>query len=138
MRTRFKRLKRRKIGPWPDDAPSLEEVARKSRYVGSPEHKSHPSEGRPPALRSDVTFPCEPHMTQDMAGSTAALRRGIEHRCTSAVFEGGYPRYVWTWIEGHLYEARHINGPRGTYKGYRLEPVEHPDDPERRLEWDDQ
>ena len=135
MRARFKRPKRRKIGKWPDDAPSPEDVARQCRYVGSPEHKSHPSEGRPPALRADVSFPCKPQMTKDMVASTAALRKGVERRCTSAVFEGGYPRYVWTWIDGDLYEARHINGPRGTYKGYQLETVEHPDDPEGRLDW---
>ena len=30
---------------------------------------------------------------------------------------------------------RHINGPAGTYKGYRLEEVEYPRDPEGRLDW---
>jgi hypothetical protein len=54
----------------------------------------------------------------------------------SPVFEGGYPKYVWTWIEGALYEARHINGPQGAYKGYRLEEVERPLDPEGRLVWE--
>ncbi len=39
---------------------------------------------------------------------------------------------------GSLYEARHINGPQGTYKGYRLEAIEFPKDPENRLDWDDQ
>ena len=32
-------------------------------------------------------------------------------------------------------EARHLNGPAGTYKGYRLEEVEYPRDPEKRLDW---
>lgn len=137
MSSRFRRPKRRKIGPWPDDAAPPEDVARRARYVGSPEHKRHPSEGRPPALRADVLYPCEAEQTENVAGNTAALRRGIERRCTSAVFEGGFPRYVWTWMDGHLYEARHINGPPGAYKGYRLEDIELPEDPENLLDWRD-
>jgi len=50
---------------------------------------------------------------------------------------GGYPRYVWTWIDGQLYEARHINGPQGSYKSYRLEEVERPLDPADRLDWEE-
>jgi hypothetical protein len=135
VRRRFTRTKRRKIGRWPDDAESPEQVAAKVQYVGSPEHKNHPSPAGPPALRSDAT-PCEPALTKDPVGNTAALREGVTRRCTSDVFEGGYPKYVWTWIDGALYEARHINGPQGTYKGYRLEPTEWPRDPEKRLCWE--
>ncbi|MEZ4475607.1 MAG: hypothetical protein R3F60_33385 [bacterium] len=72
-------------------------------------------------------------MTRDLDANTAALREGIIALRTSAIFEGGFPKYVWTWIGGDLYEARHINGPQGTYKGYRLEVFEWPDDPEGRL-----
>jgi hypothetical protein len=54
------------------------------------------------------------------------------------VFEGGFPKYVWTWLDDDLYEARHINGPQGTYKGYKLQPEEYPLDPNNRLDWEDQ
>jgi hypothetical protein len=74
-------------------------------------------------------------MTRDVDRNTEALREGIRRRCVSPVFEGGFPKYVWSWIAGVLYEARHINGPQGTYKGYRLEGLETPEDPDRRLEW---
>jgi len=74
-------------------------------------------------------------MTHDIERNTEALREGIRRKCTSPVFEGGFPKYVWTWIDGVLYEARHINGPMGNYKGYRIEAVERPIDPEGRLEW---
>ena len=127
VRTRFTRLKRRKIGGWPDDAPPPAEVAARAEYIGSAEHKGHPSH-----LRSDATA-CEPEMTRNVDANTEALREGIRRRCVSAVFEGGFPKYVWAWVGSELYEARHINGPQGTYKGYRLEPVEWPDDPDRRL-----
>lgn len=133
MRKRFTRPGRRKIGAWPLDADHPEVVAAKARYVGSPEHKDHPSVAGPPALRSDAT-PCEPSMTKDVDRNTEALREGIRRARTSPVFEGGFPKYVWVWIDGDLYEARHINGPFGTYKGYRLEPTEYPKDPEGRLD----
>jgi len=136
MRTRFKRHKRRKIGEWPEGVESPEEVAKKVSYVGSPEHKDHPSHVGGPALRSDAT-PCEPHLTKDLERNTAALRQAILKRCTSSVFEGGFPKYVWTWLDGDLYEARHINGPQGTYKGYKLKPTEVPIDRNGALDWED-
>ncbi len=137
MRSRFQRTKRRKIGKWPDNADSPEDLADRVKYVGSPEHKDHPSPAGPPHLRSDAT-PCEVQMTHDVARNTEALREGIRRRCVSPVFEGGYPKYVWSWVDGSLYEARHINGPQGTYKGYRLEGFEKPLDPEGRLKWGQQ
>jgi hypothetical protein len=136
MRTRFTRPKRRKIGQWPEGVDTPKAVAAKVRYVGSPEHKDHPSQAGPPALRSDAT-PCEPHLTKDLDGNTAALQEGILRECTSGVFEGGFPKYVWTWLGGDLYEARHINGPQGNYKGYKLQPAEYPIDRDHRLGWDD-
>lgn len=138
MRTRFQRQKRHKIGAWPDgvEAPAL--VAANVRYVGSPEHKNHPSQVGPPALRFSDATPCEPERTKDLDANTAALRRGIVRLCTSSIFEGGFPKYVWTWLDGDLYEARHINGPQGTYKGYKLQPTEFPIDRDNRLDWEDQ
>ncbi len=136
MRTRYKRTKRHKIGPWPDSEPTPDVVAEMASYVGSAEHKDHPSSVSAQGnLRSDAT-PCEPEMTRDVDRNTEALREGIRRRCVSAVFEEGFPRYVWTWINHALYEARHIRGPQGTYKGYRLEPVEYPkDDAQRLADW---
>jgi hypothetical protein len=133
MRTRFQRKKRRKIGRW-DGGSSPEELAKKVAYVGSAEHKDHPSAAGSPRLRSDAT-PCDPALTRDVEGNTTALREGIRRRCVSQEFEGGFPRYVWTWIGRDLFEARHINGPLGTYKGYRLEPIEWPEDPNGLLKW---
>jgi hypothetical protein len=135
MRVRFKRNRRRRIGRWPAETASPEAVAGQVTYVGSPEHKDHPSAAGPPALRSDATR-CEPEITADVQRNTQALRAGILHGCVGEIFEGGFPKYVWTWIDGNLYEARHINGPQGTYKGYRLERDEFPLDPDGRLVWE--
>ena len=38
-------------------------------------------------------------------------------------------------LTGELYEARQINGPRGSYKAYPLEEIEYPTDPDDRLVW---
>jgi len=134
MRSRFQRSKRRSIGRWPEGVDSPEDLAQRVEYVGSPEHKDHPSAVGPGRLRSDAT-PCELRMTEDVQRNTEALREDVRRGCVSPVFEGGYPKYVWTWVDGTLYEARHINGSQGTYKGYRLEEVERPLDPEGRLDW---
>lgn len=136
MRSRFARNKRRKIGSWPQDVGTPADVAARAVYLGSAEHKDHPSHVGPAALRSDATV-CDPRLTKDVAANTAALRRGIERGCVSSVFEGGFPKYVWTWIGGDLFEARHINGPQGTYKGYKLEVEEYPEDAASALEWAD-
>ncbi len=126
---RHRRKRPRAIGVWTSDEP-LESVARKARYVGSAEHKPYPSPAGPPALRSDAT-PCDPAI--DLANVQAALAEAIRRGCVSATVEQGFPRYVWGWLEGALFEARHINGPAGTYKGYRITDAERPHDPDDRL-----
>ncbi len=71
-----------------------------------------------------------------MEAITRVLREAISRGCISATFEGGFPNYVWGWLDGQLYEARHINGPQGTYKAYMLEEFERPRDDEGRLMWE--
>ena len=131
-RVRHYRNKRREIGSWPSEQPPPEAVASGARYIGSAEHKAYPSSAGPPALRSDAT-PCDPQIS--VVTIQTALQEAISRRCVSSVFEQGFPKYAWGWIDGRLYEARHINGPAGTYKGYEVEKAEYPDDPENRLDW---
>ena len=100
--------------------------------MGSAEHKAYPSTAGPPALRSDAT-PCDPNLSFDDIRAT--LAEGIRRGCVSAAMEQGFPKYVWGWLDGDLYEARHINGPAGTYKGYKLMESEYPRDPMGRLDW---
>lgn len=134
MSSRHTRPRRQRIAAWPAGAPGPDDVAARARYTGSAEHKGHPSDLGPPALRSDAT-PCEPARTRNVERNTEALREGIRRGCVGAEFEGDFPRFVWTWIEGALYQARLTNRELGTYKGWRIEPIEHPDDPEGRLRW---
>lgn len=130
--TRLSRPRRRAIMPWPEGERPPEQVAELAVYVGSAEHKGHRSPGFNPALRKDASE-CPPNLSLSMDGNTAALRRAIRGRCVGAQFENGFPKYVWGWIDGQVYEARHINGPFGTYKAYPLEPEEMVADPDGLL-----
>ena len=129
---RHKRPRHRVITPWPDDGPIPEEVAAQARYVGSAEHKNYPSPAGHPALRSDASR-CDPRLGYYVVRFTQVLGDAIRRRCVGAIFEGNFPKYVWGWLDGRLYEARHINGPQGAYKAYPLEEVEFPQDPEGLL-----
>ena len=129
---RHHRTKQRAIGAWPSQQ-RPEAVALRARYVGRAEHKAYPSSAGSPALRSDAT-PCDPKIPGDAIQT--ALREAINRRCVSAVFEQDFPKYAWGWIDGRLYEARHVNGPAGTYKDYEIEETEYPKDPENRLDWE--
>lgn len=132
-RQRYKRAKHRVIAPWPENIPVPERVAEQVRYVGSAEHKDYPSPAGHPALRSDASR-CDPALGYDVDRFTNILREAIQNRCVGAIFEGDFPKHVWAWVGTRLYEARHINGPQGTYKAYPLEEVEFPKDPENLLQ----
>jgi hypothetical protein len=130
-RERHKRAKHQQIVAWPNDRPPSTEIALRVRYVGSAEHKAYNSPAGYPALRSDAT-PCDPEYT-DFEPLTKLLREAIGRACVGAEFIGEFPKYAWGWLHGKLYEARHISN--GTYKGYSLEPIEYPRDPNHRLNW---
>jgi hypothetical protein len=133
-RHRHSRPKHRVIAAWGSSPPDLVDIAARAVYVGSAEHKSYPSPAGNPALRSDAS-PCDPQYT-DMEAITAVLREAILRGCIGAIIEGGFPKYVWGWMDGRLYEARHINGPQGTYKAYELQEFERPKDDHGRLRWE--
>jgi hypothetical protein len=128
---RHRRPKHRIVSRWPDDKPPPDEVAERASYVGSAEHKAYPSPAGHPALRSDASR-CDPRYTQ-FDEITVVLREAIERRCVGSIFEGDFPKYAWGWLDGQLYEARLINSMQGTYKGYPLEEIERPKDPENLL-----
>lgn len=112
------------ILPWPRTAPSLEEVASGLRYFGSAQHKRYPtSYPGAPALRAASTgqkdaVECEYWPEERWPDIEAALRRAVLAGCVG-VEESGFPRKVWGYFEGKLYEARQINPGYGQYKGYQ-------------------
>ncbi len=72
----------------------------------------------------------------DRVARRARYLGSAEHKAyPSDAVEQSFPKYVWGWLHGDLYEARHINGPAGTYKGYKLLESEYPRDPMGRLKW---
>ena len=83
-------------------------------------------------FRTDAT-PCDSDI--DWAAISNALAEGVRRGCISEATEQRFPKYVWAWLGGDLYEARHLNGFAGKYKGYRLEPPEYPRDSDHRLDW---
>lgn len=111
----------------PTDPPEGMDVARAAttaRYAGSPEHKGYVSAAGPPRLRADAT-PC-PDDLEDAAVLTGWLREGIRRGLTGALWEQGYPRYVW-WRDGdRCFEGRLTNAGSGEHKGWPLEPDEWP------------
>jgi hypothetical protein len=129
--TRYRRKKKYIIETWPDSLPQAEALVELVRYVGSQEHKDYPSYAGESGLRSDAAR-CDPEITREQA--EAILKRAIELQCVSPQQEGKYPRYVWGWLDGHLYQARLINREQGWYKAWPIEAIEAPLDPHGRLQ----
>jgi hypothetical protein len=132
LRYRKKRKGSGLVADWPD-GPAPEDVARAATYVGSAEHKRrpvHPSFGIDPDLRSDASA-CDPAITRDQAQE--ALQVAITSRCVSADFESGFPRYVWSRLNGRPYQGRLLNAGKGEYKGWPIEEFELPSGINERL-----
>jgi hypothetical protein len=103
----------------------LQNLAERSSYVGSSEHKSCPSFAGAPRLRADASK-CDPKFT-DPVELTSWLREAIVSGSVGEPWEGDFPRYVWTRREGVVYEARLVNQELGQYKGYPLHRGEEPE-----------
>ena len=117
-----RRPQKRQIGVPPNA--DLQSVADRVTYVGSPEHKDFPSFAGMPRPRADASL-C-PRSITDAAIVTDWLRSAIIRGATSALWEGGHPRYVWHKEGDTLFEARLNNRSNGSYKGYPLAPQEWP------------
>ena len=108
----------------------LNAVAERAFYLGSQEHKNHPSFAGAPGLRlrpeADAT-PCDPCFADQQEMLTSWLREAIRAGQVSALWEGDFPRYVWVRIADVVYEARLVNQGNGAYKGYSLQPHEYPE-----------
>jgi hypothetical protein len=124
MRTAKRRrpLKRDRLGAGAQV--DLDAMANQVSYVQTPEHKDYLTTAGPGKLRSDASA-CPRGLDFDKV--LAWLRRAIRARHISADFDGDFPRYVWTRIEGRVYEARLSNSGLGAYKGYPIRDHESPD-----------
>jgi hypothetical protein len=104
----------------------LKAVAQRVRYVGSQEHKTHPSDAGPPRPRADATK-CDPDLHGDFETLTTWLREAILEGRVGSPWEGDFPRYSWVHHDGINYEARLVNCEQGTYKGYQITEPELPE-----------
>jgi hypothetical protein len=128
-----RQVKKKRIVPWAVGVEVREEVAVAVTYVGSAEHKNHPSPAGPPRLRMNDASPCDPRYTSFEA-PTQALRDAVRAARTSD-FVGRFPKYAWGVLDGRMYEARLVNAELGTYKAYPLESEQElPEDPDGVVE----
>lgn len=105
------------------DERELEERARRATYDPSPYH-SRGANGAPVKIRAEPTSVCQKKWSLEEAHD--ALRRAIRNCWVSEVWENGFPRHVWYRVGEDVYEARHTNGPSGTYHAYPIDVVEAP------------
>lgn len=110
----------------PPDGVILDKIADGAAYIGSSEHKSHPSFAGPPNLRRDASR-CDPAFAGRQDDLTEWIRESIREGRTGAPWEDRYPRYVWRREGDIVYEGRLVNRVNGEYKGYPLEPGEGPE-----------
>ena len=106
-----------------------EEVARRARYVGSPEHKNAGRWGGVPAAGARgprLTTICPMTSAKDKHTATAWLRQAI--RSGQYRFVRGdrdFPKHVWYRDEtGKIWCGRCINRELGTYKGWPITEAE--------------
>jgi len=104
----------------------LNALARRTRYVGSVEHKDAPSEAGWPRPRADASI-CNIAVSSDFRRLTAWLRNAIRNGHVGAPWEGEFPRYAWYRHGQTVYEARLLNRVSGEYKGYPLDRKEWPE-----------
>ena len=104
---------------------SLEQVAQRVRYVGSPEHKDTPSFAGSPRPRATATI-CDRSFLGRQDEITAWLRDAIRHGHTGD-WVRGFPKYVWYRVGDRAYIARLVNADNGEYKGWELERHEWPE-----------
>ena len=111
--------KGRKVLPVPADV-SLDEVARRCRYVGSPYHRTVPGRAGSPVYRPGKSKYPE-YLQRDPALVQRWLEDAVRQGCFGE-FQGGFPRRVWRRVGEIVFEARQGTPGSGEYHGYPLEP----------------
>ena len=127
MKAPRRRRPRRRTVVDPPLGLSLEAVAKRVRYVGSPEHKDRPSFAGQPRPRADASI-CDPSLANSQAQLTRWLRDAARRGFVGAPWEGDFPRYVWYKRNGVVYEGRLVNRGSGEYKGYPLRRDQWPEE----------
>ena len=114
----------RKVSPAQQEI-TLEQLAERVSYVGSPEHKSTPSFAGRPSPRADASL-CPQSLAHRKDEIDSWLKAAIRAGTFGGPWEGGFPRYVWHRVESQAYEGRLTNRDSGEYKGYPIGDDESP------------
>lgn len=107
----------------------LTELANRSTYIGSGEHKRFPNPMCIPGLRTDASNcdEIDSEASKDLTRLNGWLREAIRRGQVDRIWEGEFPRKVWGWVIAgerparHLVEARLTNQQLGHYKGYFID-----------------
>ena len=103
----------------PSNDNDLKQAANACSYVGSPYHKSYPSFAGMPRSRPRATK-CPIDLKDQHELIECWLRNALMSGQVGALWEGGFPRYVWHREDDTVYEARQGSPGSGEYHGYPL------------------
>jgi hypothetical protein len=122
QRTKFNPKRRISSRPLPNEA--LRQLAKQVRYGGKPMHKRNPGDFglSPPALPRDDKSLCDNVHVFKRTEARELLKEGILRGLISE-WDGnsGYPKNIWSMLNGVPLEATIENPGNGTYHGYPLE-----------------
>ena len=112
----------RKVAP-PPEGTDLAQVAESCRYaVDNPYHRAGPgSTGTSPRRRPDASL-CPSDLVDCRVRIEQWLRDAVRAGRVGALWEGGFPRYVWHCEGDTVFEARQGSPGSGEYHGYPLAP----------------
>jgi hypothetical protein len=105
------------------DSESLEALANRISYVGSPYHKRHPGNfGITPRVHPRMDrYICDIARISDPATASSLLQDGVRRGLVSSQRRGGLPQNVWAVTpNGTPVEAQLDNQGTGTYHGYPM------------------
>ena len=114
--------KPKRVDPSPDRK-ALARASTEAAYAASRYHCRGPK-GEKPIVRAKPASICPRSWSNEEA--TRTLRHAIAGGRVSESWEHGFPRYVWHRDGDVLYEARHSNGPIGSFHAYPIEDFQAP------------
>lgn len=109
----------------------LEQLAKKVRYGGNPEHKRNPGNFglTPPSDPRPHKTLCDDCGIFDKRIAESLLSEGAEKGIVSVQMKGHWPQNIWAVTsEGNPVEAQLENEVQGTYHGYPMpeaDPLRH-------------
>lgn len=104
----------------------LEQLTKKVRYGGNPEHKRNPGDFNlsPPSNPRQAKTLCDEVGIFKRADALALLKEGLRRGLVSVQERNGWPQNIWAVVNGRSLQAMLENAEQGTYHGYPLQEDE--------------